>query len=139
MSDFDERTMRPRPVINPDNEYFWAGVDERRFLAKVCTNCDTICHPARPMCASCQSTDWTTRELSGRGTVYSYVVHRYPPLPGVEPGTIAALLELDEGIRFVSNLVNIEPEAVEIGMPVELTWVELDPTLTIPAFRPVAA
>lgn len=138
MSDvaFDETTMRPRPVVNQDNQYFWDGVAERRFLAKVCTSCDQICHPARPMCSNCQGTDWTTRELSGRGTVYSFVVHRYPPLPGVEPGTIPALLELEEGIRFLTNLVDIEPEDVEIGMPVELTWHELDPGLTIPAFRP---
>lgn len=135
---FDPTSMRPRPVVNDDNAFFWEGVEQRSFLVKRCAECKTISHPPRPMCAVCQSTDWLHEPASGRGTVYSFVVHHHPPLPGVQPGTIAALIEMEDGFRFVSNLVDVEPVDVEIGLRVELAWVELDPGLTIPAFRPVA-
>lgn len=134
---FDPVRMRPRPVVNVDNAFFWEGVERGEFLVKRCAECKTISHPPRPMCAVCQSTDWLHEEASGTGTVYSFVVHHHPPLPGVEPGTIVALIEMEDGFRFVSNLVEVDPADVEIGMPVELVWHELDPTLTIPVFRPV--
>jgi uncharacterized OB-fold protein/acyl dehydratase len=133
-----EAPPRPRPAINRDNAFFWDGVNEGRLLIQRCTKCSRLRHPPGPACPHCGSLDWDTVESSGRGTVYSFVVPHYPPAPMVGEDYVVVLVDLEEGVRFVSNLVDVEPGAVEIGMPVELTFVQTDPELTLPMFRPVA-
>lgn len=130
--------LRPRTVINVDNAFFWDGVAQRRFLIQRCADCGVLRHPPRPMCGKCRSTDWDTIEASGRGTVFSFVIHHHPPLPGVTAPHLVATIALDEGTRFVAELVDVAPQDVTIDMPVELVWVEMDPELTLPMFRPVA-
>lgn len=127
---------RPRKVINGDNAFFWEAVDERRFVIQQCSDCGVLRHPPRPMCGKCRSTEWGTLEASGRGEVFSYVVHHHPPLPGVSPPHLVATIALEEGTRFVAELVEVEPHEVSIGMPVELTWAVMDDDLTLPVFRP---
>ncbi len=129
-------TKRPRKVINLDNAFFWEGVDEGRFLIQRCASCGVLRHPPRPMCGACRSTDWDTVEASGRGEVFSFVVHHHPPLPGVTAPHVVAIIALEEGTRFVAELVDVAPGDVQIGMPVELTFVEMDEDLTLPVFRP---
>lgn len=62
----------------------------------------------------------------GRGTVYSYVMPQHPPMPFMDYRYIVALIELDEGVRLVSNLCEIAPDAVEVGMPVEVFYETFD-------------
>jgi uncharacterized OB-fold protein len=88
------------------------------------------------MCPKCRSLDWDTLTASGRGTVHSFVVPHHPALPMFPQPYVVALIDLEEGTRLVSNLVEIAPEAVSIGMPVELTIVAVDDGLTLPLFRP---
>jgi uncharacterized OB-fold protein len=71
--------------------------------------------------------------------VYSYVMPHYPPAPMFGEDYVVVLVELDEGVRFVSNLVDVAPGDVQIGMPVEVTFVQTDPELTLPMFRRVGA
>ncbi len=78
------------------------------------------------MCPACNSLDWDTVESSGRGTVYSYVMPQHPPMPFMEYPYIVALIELDEGVRLVSNLCDIAPGDVEVGMPVEVFYRTFD-------------
>jgi uncharacterized OB-fold protein len=73
--------------------------------------------------------------VSGRGTVYSYVVHRHPPVPGKAMPILLVLVELEEGVRMVGELLDSAPDAVTIGAPVEVAWVSVDDDLTIPAWR----
>ncbi|MDT5247361.1 MAG: hypothetical protein QOD36_4737, partial [Mycobacterium sp.] len=95
----------------------------------------------RPMCPACSSLDWDTVESSGRGTVYSYVMPRHPPMPLMEYPYIVALVELDEGVRLVSNLCEIAPGDVEVGMPVEVFYQRFDTLdgkdIVLHQFRPV--
>ena len=63
---------------------------------------------------------------SGRGTVHSYVMPQYPPMPFLEYPYIVALVDLEEGVRLVSNLIDIAPDDVEVGMPVEVCYVTFD-------------
>jgi uncharacterized OB-fold protein len=88
------------------------------------------------MCPHCHAFEWDTVEASGRGRVYSYVVAHHPPVPPFEYPNLIALIELEEGTRMVSNLVGVEPGAVEIEMPVEVEFTEVDPELVLPVFRP---
>jgi uncharacterized protein len=134
----DATPRRPRPAINADNRFFWEGVDDHKLLIQRCASCGMLRHPTRPMCPNCQSLDWDTVQASGRGTVHSYAVPHHPPMPMFPQPYIVVLVELEEGTRIVSNLVEISPEAVVIGMPVEVVFEAVDDELTLPLFRPVA-
>ncbi len=72
---------------------------------------------------------------SGRGTVYSYVVHHAPPVPGKKLPFVVAVVELEEGVRMVAELIDADPSAVSIGMPVELALTKIDDDLTLPYWR----
>ena len=105
-----------------DDDFFWQGVDQDKLLAQSCLQCGTLRHPPAPMCASCQSVAWEPRELSGRGKVYSWLISKHPTEPDAAPRTVV-LVDLDEGLRLVSNMV--AGESVEIGDPVQLTFGEV--------------
>ena len=127
---------RPRPAINDDNRFFWEGVSRGELLIQRCAGCGSLRHPPRPMCPRCRSLDWDTVKSRGRGTVHSYVVPYHPPLPMFPQPYVVVLVDLDEGTRVVSNLIDVAPEDVRIGMPVEVTFTAVDDELTLPMFRP---
>ena len=131
-----QASRRPRPGINPDNQFFWEGTQEGKLLIQRCQACGTLRHPPGAMCPQCQSLEWDTLEASGRGVVYSFVVAHHPPIPPFEYPNPIALVELEEGTRFVCNLVGIAADEVRIGMPVEVEFLEIDKNWTIPQFRP---
>jgi uncharacterized OB-fold protein len=74
--------------------------------------------------------------MSGRGTVYTFTVTHYPQFPGFQTPFVVALVELEEGPRVVSNLIDVDASQVTIGMPVEVAFVRVDPDLILPLFRP---
>jgi uncharacterized OB-fold protein len=111
---------RLAPSISPDTEFFWSGLIEHELRIQRCTDCQTLRVPPRPMCGNCQSLEWDYIVSSGRGTVYSFVMPKYPPLPFLQYPYVVALVDLDEGVRIVSNLCDIEPELIENGMAVEV-------------------
>ncbi|WP_027503640.1 bifunctional MaoC family dehydratase N-terminal/OB-fold nucleic acid binding domain-containing protein [Rhodococcus sp. UNC363MFTsu5.1] len=130
--------LRPRPALNADNAFWFEAAKEHRLVIQRCTACGTLRHPTGPMCGQCRSLDWDTVDASGRGTVYSFVVNHHPQIPGFEYPLVVATIELEEGTRLVANMTGVAPEDVEIDMPVELDWIDADPDLTLPAFRPAA-
>jgi uncharacterized OB-fold protein len=95
-------------------------------------------HPPRPACASCGSFEWDTVTASGRGKVYSFVVVHHPQVAAFDYPLPIAVVELEEGTRLVGDLIGIDPDDVEIGMPVVAEMVAVDDELTIPMFRPAA-
>lgn len=131
-----EGALRPRPAVNPDNQFWFDGATEKRLLIQRCASCKTLRHPPGPCCPECRSFDWDTVEASGRATLYSYVVAHHPKHPAFEYPLLVAVVELEEGTRLITNLVDVERDEVRIGMPLELTWLEADPELTLPVFRP---
>ncbi len=130
--------LRPRPALNADNAFWFEAAKEHRLVIQRCTACRTLRHPTGPMCGTCRSLGWDTVDASGRGVVYSFVVNHHPQIPGFEYPLVVATIELDEGTRLIANMTGVTPDEVEIGMPVELDWIDADPDLTLPAFRPVA-
>lgn len=126
---------RPRPPVGHDNRSFWEGVEQGELRIQRCGNCGRLRHPPRPMCGDCQSTDADWVVAAGRGTVHSYAVHHHPPLPGIELPHIVVLVDLDEGVRIVSELVDVAPDEVEIGIPVAVSFDRLGDDLVLPRFR----
>jgi uncharacterized OB-fold protein len=88
------------------------------------------------MCPACGSIEHAWEQVDGRGTVYSYSVLHHPQHPAFDYPLIAVLVELDEGVRFLSNLVEIEPSDVRIGMGVRATFVAAGDGASVPVFRP---
>ena len=89
------------------------------------------------MCGECHSIEWDTQESSGHGHVYTWIVSHHPTKPDAEP-RVVVLVELDEGIRFVSNLARRRAEAdVQNGMEVALSIEDVD-GVVLPQFRPTA-
>jgi uncharacterized OB-fold protein/acyl dehydratase len=131
-----ESPPRPRPALTQDNAFFFEGAKEHKLLIQRCGRCGTLRHPPRPVCPKCRSYEWDALEASGRATVYSFVVNHYPQVPAFDYPLPVGLFELEEGTRLVANFVGVEPDEIEIGMPVEVEFVECDAELTLPVFRP---
>src|SRR5206468_181305 len=129
-------SRRPRPAISQDTAFFWEGAARGELLMQRCRMCGTLRHPPGPMCPSCGSQEWDTLRSTGRGEVYSFVVYHYPVIPPFEPPYVVALIALEEGVRMVSNVIDVEPEDVRIGMPVDVRFVAVDEELTLPMFVP---
>jgi uncharacterized protein len=124
-----------RPVVNRDTAFFWEGAAAGELRVQRCGVCEALRHPPGPMCPRCGATDPSYVVASGRGEVYSYVVHHHPPVPGREPPFVVAVVELEEGVRVLGEL-HTDLEPARIGMPVEVVFDRIDGDLTLPAWRP---
>jgi len=125
---------RPAPIVTEDSLAFWLAAAEGRLVAQQCAGCGRLRHPPRPMCPSCHSTEQTMVELAGTGVVYSYSVLHHPQNPAFTYPVLAVLVELDEGVRILSNLVGTDPGAVSIGLPVEVRFEPTGDGMAVPVF-----
>jgi len=130
------RPKRPRPALTLDNKFWFDAAKEHRLVIQRCAGCGTLRHPPRPRCAKCGSYEWDAIDASGRGTVYSFVVNHHPQVPAFDYPLPIGLIELEEGTRLVADIVGIDAADVEVGMPVEVEFVDHDEDLTLPAFHP---
>ena len=131
------RPKRPRPSLNQDNRWWFEAAKQHELRIQRCTDCGELRHPPGPFCPNCHSLRWDTVLASGKGTVYSFVVTHHPQVPAFDYPLPIVLVELEEGVRQVSNLLGVEPDEVEIGLPVQVEFVAFDDELTLPQFRPV--
>ena len=125
------------PIVGKDDQYFWTGAAEGRLLARRCAQCGRLQHPPSPMCPACGSVEWDVEQLSGRGTVHSWIVSHHPTQPDDAP-RIVALIMLEEGLRLVSNLHDVDASGVVNDMAVEVVFVDVD-GVRLPQFRPAGA
>jgi uncharacterized protein len=130
---------RMPPMVTPESQFFWMAADQERFVGERCGDCGKFTFPPRPMCPYCHSLRREVAELSGFGKVLSWVVPRHPAPFGFQEAPIVALIDLREGIRFVSNLVNISLENVQLHMPVKVSFVSTGGGHKIPVFAPTAS
>lgn len=135
-----EAGERPRhlPTVDDTTRPFWEAARAGRLMACRCGRCtETFLYP-RPFCPSCWSDAVSWIELSGRGTLYTYsIVHRtdLPPFAGRVP-YVAALVDLDEGPRLMTNVVDCAPDELRVGMPLEVTFRAESEEIHLPLFRP---
>ncbi|MBV8690904.1 MAG: bifunctional MaoC family dehydratase/OB-fold nucleic acid binding domain-containing protein [Actinobacteria bacterium] len=127
-----------QPPVPIDVAFFWEGVDAGELRIQRCGGCGTLRHPPRPMCPNCRSLEHDYVVSSGLGTVYSFVVHHHPPVPGRQMPFTVAVVELDEGTRIVGNVIDIDPSEVTVGLPVEVAFVANEAGRVLPQWRPRA-
>lgn len=122
------------PMVSRDTEFFWAGTRQNELRIQQCSSCGALRHPPGPMCPRCNALDPTHIVSSGLGEVYSYVVHHHPQVPGKRTPFVVALVELEEGVRMLGELLDIDPEQVKIGLPVQVRFVPSG-DFTLPAWE----
>lgn len=131
------KPTRIKPPLGHDNGWWWEKVAKEDVLPiQRCADCGKLRHPPRPMCDACGSQKWDSIAASGRGTVHTFTVIHYPQFPGYDYPIVSIIVDLEEGERMASTLVECKPEAVSIGMPVELVIHRDDDGFKIPFFRP---
>lgn len=125
--------------MEPDNAWWWEQAAEGVLAIQRCLACETLRHPPKPMCAVCQSTEWDFIASSGRGSVASYTVLDHPKFPGYQYPINIALIELEEGQRITSQLIDIDMDDIKFGMRVEVVF-QTDPDgFVLPVFKPATA
>ncbi|MGH3239718.1 MAG: bifunctional MaoC family dehydratase N-terminal/OB-fold nucleic acid binding domain-containing protein [Spirillospora sp.] len=136
----EPKPRRPRPAINPDNAFWFEAAREHRLVIQRCSACASPRHPPGPCCPRCGSFDWDTVESSGTGHVHTYVINHHPRHPAFEHPLAVAVIELAEGTRLIANLTDVAAlDDIKIGMRVVLDWIDPDPDLSLPVFRPADA
>jgi uncharacterized protein len=133
-----ETVTRPAPVLTDDNRWFWEAARGGKLAAQQCSGCRRLRHPPRPMCPWCHSLQFAVIDLSGTGSVYSYSILHHPQNAAFTYPVIAALVDLEEGIRVLSNLVEVDPREVRIGMPVVVRFLPTQHDGRVPVFRPAS-
>jgi len=118
----------PVPVADIDSAPFWDGLRRHELAILRCSECRTWVHPPQASCPRCLALDPVPEPVDGRGTVYSFTVANREFAPGIPPPYVVALVDLDaaDGVRLVTNLVNVAVGDVGIGMPVRPLFVDLE-------------
>jgi uncharacterized protein len=131
---------KPLPRGEDYNGEFYQFCQQHELRFQRCSTCRTWRHMPRESCPACGSFDWTWERSTGKGRVYSWtVVHRalHPGFAADVPYAVA-IIELDEGLRLVSHVVGLAPEALRLDLPVEVVFEAVTPEVTLPKFRPVS-
>ncbi|MCE2817304.1 MAG: OB-fold domain-containing protein [Ilumatobacteraceae bacterium] len=129
----------PAPTVTQANAAFWAATAEGRFQLQRCNECDTVLWFPRRHCPSCWTDNVSTFDASGKGVVYSFTVIRKGAMAYKESGPfVIAYVELAEGPRVMTNIVDCDVETVKVGMPVEVVWHDTGQGNALYRFRPVA-
>jgi uncharacterized OB-fold protein len=127
-----------RPEITPLQARFWDALRRHELVVQECAACSRLRFVPTELCPYCYSPAAVWAPVTGRGRVYTYtVVHRAPtPAYQTEAPYAIAYVELDEGPRVPARLVDVDPTTVEVGMPVEVVFDDVDGDLTLYRFRP---
>ena len=126
------------PEVHGDTAPFWGGCRQHEFRLQRCRSCGSYQHYPRPFCGECYHTDLEWAVSSGKGTVWTYTItyqHGAPHFRWRLP-FVLAYVELEEGVKVMSNIVDTPPDSVYIGMPVQVTFVDVTPEVSIYQFRP---
>jgi uncharacterized protein len=129
--------QRAKPLPTPETQHFWDGTAAGELRLQRCDACAHVYFPPRPFCPACASRKVSIFVASGDATLYSYVIHHLP-VPGFTPPYAIAVVQLAEGPRMMTNIVDCPqtPEALQLDMPLEVAFHKLDEKITLPLFRP---
>ncbi|MBW2496492.1 MAG: bifunctional MaoC family dehydratase/OB-fold nucleic acid binding domain-containing protein [Deltaproteobacteria bacterium] len=134
-----QKPSRIKPPKGHDNAWWWRQVAEEDCLPiQRCTSCQKLRHPPRPMCDACGSQEWDSIKASGRGAIHTFTVIHYPQFPGYDYPIVSIIVDLEEGERIASTLVDCKPEDCRIGMAVEVVIHEDEDGFKIPLFKPAS-
>ncbi len=129
------------PTIEDETRPFWDALREGRLMIARCDSCGEVHYYPRAMCPFCWSEDVSLVAAAGTGTLYTWstvYVNDLPPFNTKVP-YVAAQVDLDEGVRITTMVVNALPEDLKIGMAVQVVFEAISDDVTIPVFQPVGS
>jgi uncharacterized OB-fold protein len=129
---------RPLPAPDAATGPYWEAAREQRLVIPRCDDCSHYHFYPRTLCPQCSSPKLTWTQVSGAGVVYSFtVIHRAPsPAFATAVPYVVAAVKLTEGPHLMTNIVDIAPDAVRIGMPVKVVFQKFSGEITLPMFEP---
>ena len=129
--------VRAKPKPTPETQHFWDGTKAGELRLQKCGDCAKVYFPPRPFCPQCSSRNVAMFAASGKAALHSYVIH-HRKVPGFTPPYAIAVVELAEGPRMMTNIVDCPqtPEALVLDMPLEVTYLKMDEDISLPLFRP---
>ena len=135
------QTLALRALPAPDNasRHYWKTAAEGRLVIQRCTSCGAYQFYPRALCVTCAGeTEWV--EASGRGTLYTFTIirqNRSEAFVRLSPYAVG-IVELDEGVRMMSNIVECDLEQLQVGMALEVLLLKAADDVGLPFWRPVA-
>lgn len=133
-------TGKAKPKPTPETQHFWDGCAAGELRLQRCEHCARHYFPPRPFCPTCLSRDVHWEVASGRGRLHTYLINHHPLPPGWEGPYAIAVVQLDEGPRMMSNILEIPntPEDLVLDMSLEVVFEDRD-GIALPQFRPATS
>jgi uncharacterized OB-fold protein len=129
--------VKPLPNVSPETKPFWDACKDGRLIIQRCNDCGKFQTYYRAFCCHCWSSTMTDVTANGTGTIWGTTVTYRNSTPAWAESVpyVMAIVELAEGPKVVTNVINCDPEAVEVGMPVKVTFVAVTEDITLPYFE----
>ena len=138
----DKPYPKPLPTPSPEAQRFWESAKKHELWIPYCRSCEKSYWYPRDFCPQCGSRDVEWRRSAGKGRVHTFAIQYRAFHPGWsdEVPYVTALIDLDDGVRIFSNLVETEadPKALRCEMPVEVVFEDVTDEITLAKFRPVS-
>ena len=137
MTTVPEAPAPPLPLPDPVTQFFWDGVARHELWIQRGRNCGHYLHYPMVLCRYCHSDDLAGEQVSGRATLYTYSVVHVNDLPPFNERVpyVAAIVELEEGPRLMTNIEGVPFDELGPGMPVTVEYKAISDDVTIPVFR----
>ena len=129
---------KPLPVIQPWSKKFWEAAHQHKLIMQKCNDCGKLVFYPRKFCPECWSANLGWTDVSGKAKVRTFTI----AMAGVEQAFmpdlpyVLAVIDLEEGIRMMTNIVDCKSEDVKIGMDVEIAFRDCTDEISLPVFRP---
>lgn len=133
-----KRYAKPLPHIDEESRPFWEALQRRELYIQKCRDCGDLRYHPRALCTNCLSSRTEWLRSKGNGKIYTFTVTNQNQAPGFRESLpyVMAWVELDEGVKMLTNIVDCPPQEVKIGMPVEAVFEDVTPEVTLVKFRP---
>jgi uncharacterized protein len=135
----DEEMAKPLPKPTQWSQPYWDAARENRLVLRRCNKCGTYQHPPYPSCEECYEEDFSWVDAAGRASLFAFAINRFavpfpfwPDLPYV-----TAVVELAEGVRMISNIVECDHDSLRDGMELEVVFDKVTDEFTLPKWKPV--
>ena len=131
---------KPVPVPQGESDYYWEKAKAHELWLRNCGDCNQAYFYPRDICPHCFSRNTSWIQASGKGTLHTFaIVHRAPtPAFRDDAPFVVAMVDLEEGVRMPTNLVEVEPDPanITIGMAVEVIFEDITDEIALPKFKP---
>ena len=131
---------KPLPRPDPGTLPYWDALRRHELIYQRCRACHTRFAPYQPTCPNCWSDDVEDRKSSGLGTIYTFSIVYRAPVPAHRPDLpyAVAIVQLNEGPYYTTNIIGCPVDEIHVGMPVEVIFEDVTEQITLAKFRPRA-